>query len=137
MEAFLSHLATERHVAASTQNQALAAMLFLYKEVLGIQLPWLDHVIRAKQLSHLPVVLTMEEMRAILARLVGRNALMAEWLYGAGLRLMECLRLRVKDMDFAMRQITVHDGKGFKDRVILLTATFMEPLRRLPDKKGV
>ena len=103
-------------------------MLFLYKEVLGIQLPWLDHVIRAKQPSHLPVVLTMEEVRAILARLDGRNALMAELLYGAGLRLMECLRLRVKDVDFAMRQITVHDGKGFKDRVTLLPATVIEPL---------
>ena len=90
VEAFLSHLATERHVAASTQNQALSAMLFLYKEVLGIQLPWLDHVIRAKRPSHLPVVLTEEEVRTILARLDGRNALMAELLYGAGLRLMEC-----------------------------------------------
>lgn len=121
-------------MAASTQNQAFSAMLFLYKEVLGIQLPWLDHVIRAKRPSHLPVVLTVEEARTILARLDGRNALMAEWLYGVGLRLMECLRPRVKDVDFAMRQITVHDGKGFKDRVTLLPATVMEPLRRYLEK---
>ena len=130
VEAFLSHLATERRVAASTQNQALSALLFLNKEVLGIQLPWLDHLIHAKKPSHLPVVLTVEEVRAVLARLDGRNALMPELLYGAGLRLMECLRLRVKDVDFAMRQITIHDGKGFKDRVTLLPATVIEPLQR-------
>ena len=129
VEAFLSHLATELNVAASTQSQALAALLFLYREVLAIELPWLDNITRAKKPQRLPVVLTSAEVRTILARLDGRNTLMANLLYGAGLRLMEVLRLRVKDLDFEMRQITVRDGKGFKDRVTMLPDSQIEPLR--------
>lgn len=134
VEAFLSYLATDRNVAASTQTQALSALLFLYKEVLGINLPWLENLTRAKKPRHLPVVLTLDEVKTVLSRLEGRNALMAEILYGAGLRLMECLRLRVKDVDFDMRQITVRDGKGCKDRVTLLPVAVIEPLRRYLEK---
>jgi integron integrase len=134
VEAFLSNLATERNVAASTQMQALSALLFLYKEVLGIDLPWLSNLTRARKPRHLPVVLTVDEVKALLARLQGRNSLMAELLYGAGLRLMECVRLRVKDVDFAMGQITVRDGKGFKDRVTMLPASVVEPLKRYLEK---
>ena len=118
--AFLSHLATERNVAAATQNQALAALLFLYKQVLGMELGWFDDLVRAKRPVRLPVVLTQGEVKAPLAQLKGPNRLMASLLYGAGLRLMECLRLRVKDVDFAYRQILVRDGKGGKDRVTML-----------------
>src|SRR5262249_61604534 len=99
--AFLTSLAVQGKVAASTQNQALSALLFLYREVLGIELPWLDDVVRAKRPVHLPVVLTREEVRAVLLRLDGVPRLMAVLLYGAGLRLLECCRLRVKDVDFA------------------------------------
>ena len=134
VEAFLSYLTTARNVAASTQTQALSALLFLYKEVLGINLPWLENLTRAKKPRHLPVVLTLDEVKTVLSRLEGRNALMAEILYGAGLRLMECLRLRVKDVDFVIRQITVRDGKGFKDRVTMLPVAVIEPLRRYLEK---
>ena len=99
VEAFLSDLAVQRNVAASTQNQALAAILFLYRDVLSIELPWLQDVVRAKRPARLPVVLTRREVEAVLARLDGRDWLMASLLYGAGLRLMECVRLRVKDID--------------------------------------
>jgi integron integrase len=101
---------------------------------LGINLPWLENLTRAKKPRHLPVVLTLDEVKTVLSRLEGRNALMAEILYGAGLRLMECLRLRVKDVDFDMRQITVRDGKGFKDRVTMLPVAVIEPLRRYLEK---
>jgi integrase len=111
VEKFLTHLAVERHVAASTQNQALSAILFLYQEVLGHELPWLDGVERAKRPARLPVVLTASEVRSVLARLDGIHGLMASLLYGTGLRLMECVRLRVKDIDFEYGQITVRDGK--------------------------
>jgi integron integrase len=134
VEAFLSHLATEKKVSASTQSQALSALLFLYREVLGIELPWLENLTRAKKPQRLPVVLTVAEVKAILVRLDGRNALMANLLYGAGLRLMEVLRLRVKDLDFGMRQITVRDGKGFKDRVTMLPESLIEPLQRYLQK---
>ena len=134
VEAFLSHLATEKNVSASTQSQALSALLFLYREVLGIELPWLENLTRAKKPQRLPVVLTVAEVKAILVRLDGRNALMANLLYGAGLRLMEVLRLRVKDVDFGMRQITVRDGKGFKDRVTMLPESLIEPLQRYLQK---
>ena len=107
VERFLSALATEHNVAASTQNQALSAILFLYREVLEIELPWLDGVKRAKRPQRLPVVLTREETRSVLAHLQGHNALMASLLYGAGLRLMECVRLRVKDIEIERRQIVV------------------------------
>ncbi|MBI4246886.1 MAG: integron integrase [Candidatus Rokubacteria bacterium] len=120
--AFLTSLAVQGKVAASTQNQALSALLFLYREVLGVELPWLDDVVRAKRPLHLPVVLTRDEVRAVLQRLDGGPRLMALLLYGAGLRLLECCRLRVKDVDFATNQIVIRDGKGHKDRVTMLPA---------------
>src|SRR5262245_33521403 len=121
--AFLTSLAVQGKVAASTQNQALSALLFLYREVLGIELPWLDDVVRAKRPVHLPVVLTREEVRAVLQHLDGVPRLMAVLLYGAGLRLLECCRLRVKDVDFATSQLTIRDGKGHKDRATMLPAS--------------
>jgi len=128
VSAFLSHLATERNVAAATQNQALAALLFLYKQVLGRDLGWFDDLVRAKRPVRLPVVLTHGEVAALLAQLRGAHWLMASLLYGAGLRLMECLRLRVKDVDIAYRQILVRDGKGGKDRVTMLPESAVQPL---------
>lgn len=128
VEAFLTRLATDRNVAAGTQNQALAALLFLYREVLGQDLPWLDNVVRAKRPRRLPVVLTPAEVRALLARLDGREWLMAGLLYGTGMRLMECLRLRIKDVDFARREIIVREGKGNKDRRVPLPQTLVPAL---------
>jgi len=128
VEAFLTHLAVAGRVAAATQNQAKSALLFLYREVLGVELPWLDNVERAKAPKRLPVVLTRAEVQVLLTRLSGTHWLMASLLYGAGLRLMECLRLRVKDIDFARKEILVRDGKGFKDRVTMLPAALAEPL---------
>ena len=130
VEAFLTDLAVKRGVSAATQNQALAALLFLYKEVLGIQLPWLDEMVRAKRPQHLPTVLTVREVGAVLAGLEGTLCLIARLLYGTGMRLLEGLRLRVKDVDFDMRQITVRDGKGAKDRVTMLPAALVEPLQK-------
>lgn len=127
--AFLSHLAVDGHVAASTQNQALAALLFLYREVIDEPLPWLNDVIRAKRSVHKPTVLTVDETRMLLSHMRGPKLLMASLLYGAGLRLRECLSLRVKDMDFGYRQILVRDGKGGKDRITLLPAPLVEPLQ--------
>lgn len=127
---FLSSLATEAHVSASTQNQALNALLFLYREVLEKPLGYINGVVRAKRPSRLPVVLTRPEVRAILSALNGSEWLMAMLLYGAGLRLMDCLRLRVQDIDFLSNQIVVRDGKGEKDRVTMLPAAVQEPLRR-------
>jgi integron integrase len=127
--AFLTHLARERGVAAATQNQALSALLFLYQEVLEIRLPWLDGIERAKRPVRVPVVLTVAEVKVLLARLDGTKWLMAGLLYGSGLRLRECLKLRVKAVDFEYRQITVRDGKGGKDRVTMLPAELVEPLR--------
>lgn len=118
--AFLSDLATRGRVAASTQNPALAAPLFLYREVLGVDLPWLDGLVHAKTPARLPVVLSRDEVRAVLAQMQGEPRLMATLLYGAGLRLLECCRLRVKDVDFARNQITVRRGKGDKDRATML-----------------
>jgi integron integrase len=120
--AFLTSLAVDRKVAASTQNQALSALLFLYREVLGVELPWLDDVVRAKRPQHLPVVLTRDEVHSVLQRLDGVPRVMAILLYGAGLRLLECCRLRVKDVDFATNQIVIRDGKGRKDRATMLPA---------------
>ena len=128
VSAFLSHLAVEGHVAAATQNQALAALLFLYREVIKEPLPWLDDVVRAKQPVRKPTVLTAEEARGLLANLRGPKWLMASLLYGAGLRLRECLNLRVKDVDFGYRQILVRDGKGGKDRITILPDTTIDPL---------
>ncbi len=129
MEAFLSHLAVKGNVAASTQNQALAAILFLYKEVLEIELPWLDGITRAKKPPRLPVVLTETEVRTLLAQLDGVHHLIASLLYGSGLRLMEAMRLRVKDVDFERLEVTVRDGKGGKDRRTMLPRSLVEPLR--------
>jgi len=120
VEAFLTHLAVAGMVSASTQNQALSALLFLYKEVLLIDLPWLDNVVRAKQSQRLPSVLTRTEVRSVLTRMSGIHGLMANLLYGTGMRLMECVRLRVKDVDFERREILIRDGKGAKDRVTML-----------------
>lgn len=129
VEAFLSHLATVGQVAPSTQNQALSALLFLYREVLAVELPWLDGVVRAKRSQHVPVVLTENEVRALLARLDGTKWLAASLLYSTGMRLLEGLRLRVKDVDFERREITVRDGKGTKDRRTMLSERLLEPLR--------
>ena len=117
---FLSALAVQGNVSASTQNQALNALLFLYREVLHVELGWLEDVVRAKKPQRLPVVLTREEVAQILALLDSTPRLMATLLYGAGLRLLECCRLRVKDVDFGAHQILVREGKGHKDRVTLL-----------------
>lgn len=127
---YLSHLATADNVAASTQNVALAAILFLYREVLRIDLPMVEGVERAKRPQRIPVVLTTEEVGRVLALMTGTHHLMAALLYGAGLRLMECLRLRVKDVDFDYHQIIVRDGKGEKDRRTILPLPLVEPLRR-------
>lgn len=129
VEAFLSHLAVAGKVAASTQNQAKSALLFLYREVLALELPWLDNVTQAKTPQRLPVVLTVSEVKSLLNRLDGTLWLMASLLYGGGLRLMECVRLRVKDVDFEMRQVTVREGKGFKDRVTMLPGSSIAPLQ--------
>ena len=128
MEAFLSHLANEGNVSASTHQQALSALLFLYKEVLGVDLPWLENLSRPKKPKRLPVVLTVTEVRKMLAQLEGTHALMARLLYGSGMRLMECVRLRVKDVDFERGEILVRDGKGGKDRVTMLPDTLAEDL---------
>jgi integron integrase len=120
VEGFLSHLAVHQQVAAATQNQALAALLFLYRDVLGVTLEWLDNVVRAKKPVRLPVVLTREEVIAVLSRLHGPNWIAGSLMYGAGLRLLECLQLRVKDIDFGYRQIVVREGKGGKDRITML-----------------
>jgi integron integrase len=127
--AFLSHLATDRRVSASTQNQALSALLFLYKDVLKISLPWLTEVERAPRSRHVPVVFSPEEVRSILAHLTGTTWLMASLLYGSGLRLRECCTLRVKDLDFNYLQITIRDGKGGKDRRTVLPSKLVEPLQ--------
>jgi integron integrase len=129
VEAFLSDLAVNGRVSASTQNQALSALLFLYREVLAIDLPWLNNVTRAKPSKHLPVVLTPAEVRAVLDRMDGVYGLMARLLYGTGMRLMECVRLRVKDVDFGRGEILVRDGKGAKDRVTMLPSVLTAPLQ--------
>ena len=127
--AFLNHLARDRGVAASTQNQALSALLFLYKEVLATQLAWLEGLDRAKRPARVPSVLTAAEVGRLLSRLDGTKWLMASLLYGAGLRLRECLKLRVKDVEFSYRQILVRDAKGGKDRVTMLPESVIEPLK--------
>ena len=129
VEAFLSHLAVERKVSASTQNQAKAALLYLYKQVLGIDLPWLDEVVQARRPKRLPVVLTPSEVRELLLHTEGTPGLIAQLMYGTGLRLMEALRLRVKDVEFARREIVVREGKGNKDRVTVLPENLIAPLQ--------
>src|SRR5215470_3162340 len=130
VQQFLSHLAVEGQVAASTQSQALSALLFLYQQVLKQDIGWLDDVVRAKKPHRIPVVLTQDEVKAVLAHLAGTTWIMAILLYGAGLRLLECLRLRVKDVDFAYDQIVVRDGKGRKDRVTMLPQKVKAPLQQ-------
>jgi integron integrase len=130
VERFLTHLAVEGRVAAGTQNQALSALLFLYREVLGSSLPWMDSVVRAKRPRRLPVVLSREEIARLLSALDGRPWLIASLLYGTGMRLMECLRLRVKDVDFSRMEITIREGKGNKDRRTMLPRALLEPMQR-------
>jgi len=127
---FLTHLARIGNVSAATQNQALSALLFLYQQVLKQEVGWIEEVERAKWPRRVPVVLTWEEIHKIFAHLHGMPRLMAGLLYGSGLRLMECVRLRVKDVDFGYAHITVRDGKGAKDRVTMLPVNIAAPLRR-------
>jgi integron integrase len=128
--AFLTHLAVARGVAPATQNQAKSAILFLYREVLGVQLPWLDEVVAARSPRRLPVVLTPAEVRRLLAELGGTVGLVVALLYGTGMRLLEGLRLRVKDVEFERREVVVRDGKGDKDRVTVLPENLVLPLQR-------
>jgi integron integrase len=128
INAFLTHLAVKEKVSASTQNQAFSAFLFLYRHVLGREIGDLGKVIRARKATRLPVVMTRDEVKAVLANLSGDKWLMASLMYGAGLRLMECLRLRVQDIDFSRNEIIVRDGKGVKDRVTMLPESIKAPL---------
>jgi integron integrase len=129
VEAFLTHLAVEAKVGASTQNQALQALLFLYRQVLDIELPWLENVTRASRPKRLPVVLSTAEVHSVLAQLDGTSWLIANLLYGSGLRLMEALRLRVKDLVIERGELIVRDAKGGKDRVTVLPETIIPPMR--------
>jgi integron integrase len=131
---FLSHLATAKRVSASTQNQAFCALLFLYRDVLGREVSGFETVVRAKPSVRIPLVLTREEVAAVLRHLRGSPWLMASLMYGAGLRLLECARLRVKDIDFTRGEISVRDGKGRKDRVTMLPDVLKEPLRSHLDR---
>jgi len=128
IEAFLTYLAVDRKVSASTQNQAFNALLFLYRAVLELEMPQLDSVERAKKPRRLPVVLSPEQVRQVLPQLEGKYWIAGNLLYGSGLRLVECLRLRVQDIDFAMRQLVVRGRKGDKDRVTMLPQAVIEPL---------
>lgn len=129
VRAFLTHLAVDGGVAASTQNQAFSAILFLYREVLKQELGWIADIERSRMPARMPVVLTRAEARTVLGKLEGVPRMMALLLYGSGLRLMECVRLRVKDVDFGYQQITIRNGKGFKDRVTMLPEKLVTPLR--------
>ena len=129
VEAFLSHLAADDDVAAGTQNQALSALLFLYREVLRVDLPWMTAIVRAKRPRRVPTVLSRAEVTLLLAAMDGRCALVARLLYGTGMRLLEGLRLRTKDLDFARNEIIVRNGKGGKDRHTVLPRSLVEPLR--------
>ena len=128
IQAFLSYLAVERKITASSQNQALSAILFLYKKVLGIDLPWMTDIVRAKRNRRMPVVLSRSEVARVLACMTGTSLLMASLCYGSGLRLVECLRLRIKDIDFEYLQITVRNGKGRKDRQTILPDALRAPI---------
>lgn len=129
VNAYLTALATRDHVSAATQNQALCAILFLYRHVLGDPLPWIDGVVRAQRPARLPVVLTHDEVDQVLTRVEGLSGLVARLLYGSGLRLLEALRLRVKDVDFARRQLLIRDPKGRRDRATMLPKTLTDPIR--------
>jgi integron integrase len=130
VERFLAWLATDRQVSASTHKQALSALLFLYQRVLGLQLPWMDEISRPRSDARLPVVLSHDEVACVLTALAVEHRLLGQLLYGTGLRLLEGLRLRVKDLDFERRAIVVREGKGSKDRVVMLPASLDQPLRR-------
>ena len=130
VQAFLSHLANAGRVAASTQNQARSALLFLYKEVLGTQLPWLDEIDSAKRPARLPVVLNRDEVARVLALAQGTSGLVLRLLYGTGMRILEALRLRVKDVDFSRCEIVIREGKGLRDRVTMLPETLSHDLAR-------
>lgn len=134
IRAYLTHLAVQQNVAASTQNVALSALLFLYRHVLQIELPYIDGIERAKTPERVPVVFTRSEVKAILSQLDGMHHLVASLLYGSGLRLNEGLQLRVKDIDFEYRQVTVRDGKGEKDRVTMLPGSSIAPLKQQLEK---
>ena len=134
VEAFLSHLAVERNVAAATQNQALNAILFLYRDVLEIELPWMEDVVRAKRSQRVPVVLSRREVRAVLANLAPPYDLIVSILYGSGLRVGEAVRLRIKDVDLQRRSLTIRDGKGAKDRVTVLADRCLGPLEQQIDR---
>lgn len=127
---FLTHLAVEQHVSSSTQNQALAGLLFLYRNVIGVEVGCLGGVVRARKPKRIPVVMTRDEVRAVLAQLDGVYLLMASLMYGTGMRLSEVLRLRVCDIDFGSFEIAIRDGKGGKDRVTMLPETLVAPLKR-------
>lgn len=127
---FLTHLAVDRKVTASSQNQALSAILFLYKKVLDIDLPWMVDVVRAKRSRRMPIVLTRSEVQRVLSCMSGQKKLMASLCYGSGLRMIECLRLRIKDIDFEYQQLTVRDGKGAKDRVTVLPEQLIPHIER-------
>ena len=127
---FLSYLATQRKVSASTQNQALSSLLFLYKEVLNHELAWLDDVVRAKRPKRLPVVLTKQQLTVLFSMMKETNLLIAELMYGTGMRLMECLRLRIKDVDFDYKHILIREGKGNKDRVTVLPESLTSRLQQ-------
>jgi integrase len=131
VEAFLSMLANERKVPASTHNQALSALLFLYREVLGIDLPWLNNIGRPQQTKRIPSVLTKDEVAGLLAQMDGVTALLARLLYGTGMRLMEGRRLRIKDVDFERQAIIVREAKGSKDRMVMLPRSLAPALRLL------
>lgn len=135
IETYLTHLAVAGNVAAATQNQALSAILFLYREVLGLDLPWMANITRAKRPKRLPVVLTRSEVQRLLDQMEGTYGLMARLLYGSGMRLMECMRLRVKDVDFERLEIIVRDGKGAKDRVTMLPQSLVGPLQTHLEKR--
>lgn len=126
--AYLNHLATKKRVAASTQNQALAAILFLHRRVLSQELGWLDELVRAKRPRHLPVVMSREEVRRVIDAVEGLPRLQVQLLYGAGLRLLECARLRVQDIDLEAPRLTIRSPKGGRDRVAILPASLREPL---------
>lgn len=130
IEAFLTDLAVRQRVAPPTQNQALAAILFLYRDVLALDLPWLDNIVRARRAHRVPVVLTRDEVARVLGHMDGTPRLMASLLYGAGLRLLECARLRIKDVDLARGELAIQDGKGGRGRRAVLPATLREDLRR-------
>src|SRR3989304_6857726 len=130
ISAYLTHLAVNKNVSASTQNQALSALLFLYQQVLGIKLDWLDNVVRAKRPKRLPVVLSRDEIQRVLKLITGTNGLVARLMYGTGMRLMEVMRLRIKDIDLSYKQILIRSGKGDKDRVTLLPESLIPELQQ-------